>query len=80
MGRLGENRSLENSASPLGSFSHQHGFLPEVSPASADPAHILRWCITTGTAHSPSLPVCFLQQLSPEDGSFGLLINLLPWV
>lgn len=75
-----ENRLLENSASLLGGFSHRHGFLPEVSLTSTDPGHILRWRITAGTACSLSLPVCFLQPLSPEDGGFGLLNNLLPWV
>lgn len=62
MGRLGENCLLETSASLLAGFSHQHALLPEVSPASTEPGHILHRHVTVGTAHSLSLPICFLQQ------------------
>lgn len=63
MGRLGGNCFLENSASLLAGFSHQHRFLPEVSLASTGPGHILHQHIIAGCAGLTEIVLIFFMRL-----------------
>lgn len=73
MGRLWEYHLLENSAFLLADLSHKHGLLLGTFLASTDLA------LAQHHRHSRSCSSlsASCSSLSPEDGGFGLLINLL---